>query len=147
MTLPPDSREFIALLNAKGVDYVVAGAHAMSFYGVSRTTGDLDLFVRVSEENADRICAALSEFGFNGLGIGRSDFLEPNQIVQLGRPPNRIDILTTLDGVEFGEVWRDRQRVEWEGIPISLISRAHFIANKRATGRPRHLDDVNLLEP
>jgi hypothetical protein len=118
----------------------------MSFYGVSRTTGDLDIFVRRSEENAERVCRVLVEFGFGGVGFTPEDFLDADQVLQLGRIPNRIDILTSLDGVVFEEAWRDRVRVTWEGVPVNLISREHLIANKRATGRPRDLDDVKQLE-
>src|SRR5258706_10104952 len=99
MPLPKDLREFIGLLNSNGVEYVVVGAHALAFHGVPRFTGDIDFLVRPSHENAARVVAALHEFGFKSLTV--ADFTTEDQILQLGFPPNRIHVLTSISGCSF----------------------------------------------
>lgn len=146
MTLPQDWKEFIESLNANDVEYVIVGAQALAYHGVPRATGDLDVFVRASRENARRIVAALSDFGFGDLNIPVADFVHPDNVVQLGRAPTRIDILTGLDGVAFEDVWRDRLDTALGELPVHLISRENLIRNKRATGRPQDLSDIERLE-
>jgi hypothetical protein len=143
--LPKDWREFIALLNSNRVDYVVVGAFALAFHGHPRYTGDLDLLVRPSLENAERMEKVVATFHFASLGLTASDFTEPGQIVQLGRPPNRIDLLTSLTGVDFDEVWATRISSSLEGLPVSFISRECLIRNKKATARAQDLADVEAL--
>ena len=96
--LQTDLREFIELLNSHGVDFLVVGGHAVAFHGHPRFTGDIDLFVRATPENAQRVMDALQDFGFGGIGVVSEDFLEPNRVVQLGRPPARIDLMTSTHG-------------------------------------------------
>lgn len=97
MTLPQDSKEFIALLNAAGVEYLIVGGHAMAYYGLPRSTGDLDFFVGTCPQNAGKICHALNDFGFASAGCKPDDFTVPDNVIQLGFAPNRIDILTSID--------------------------------------------------
>src|ERR1700747_421889 len=103
--LSSDLREFIHLLNTKSVRYVVVGAWALAFHGRPRYTGDLDIFVARDEENADKLMAVIARFGFGQAGIERQNFLQVDHVVQLGREPNRIDILTGISGVTFNESW------------------------------------------
>jgi len=139
-------REFIELLNSRDVRYMIAGGHAVAFHGHPRMTGAIDVFVEVSEENAGKIEAVLAEFGFASLGLSAKDFLEPRTIVQLGYPPDRIDVLTSLSGVSFDEAWARRVTTVVEGLPLSFIGRDDLIANKAATGRPKDLADIRALE-
>jgi hypothetical protein len=144
--LPKDLREFIGLLNSNRVEYVVVGAFALAFHGRPRYTGDLDLLIRPSRENAERLEKVVATFHFASLGLTASDFAEPGQIVQLGRPPNRIDLITSLTGVDFDEVWETRIPSSIEGLPTSFMSRECLIRNKKATARAQDLADVEALD-
>src|SRR4030088_2807047 len=103
MRLSSDLREFLELLNSRGVDYVIVGAHSLAFHGRPRYTGDLDILVKPSPENAEKLAALITDFGFAESGFKSSDFLEPGQMIQLGRVPNRIDLMTGISGVETGD--------------------------------------------
>lgn len=116
-------------------------------HGYPRYTKDLDVWVEISETNAARIIAALDEFGFASLGLQPSDFLEPNQVVQLGYPPNRIDIIMAPKGIEFEACYKDRLVVKIDEIPFNFIDLPNLLKNKRATGRHQDLADVENLEP
>lgn len=144
--LQKDLREFIALLNAKNVRYLFAGAHAMAYYGCPRSTGDMGVLVEREPGNAARIMKALAAFGFEATGLAEQDFLTPDMVVQLGHPPNRIDILTSITGVEFEEAWAGRARGTLDGLPVDVLSRKHLIQNKSALGRPKDLADIAYLE-
>lgn len=143
MTLPPDWREFIELLNSHGVEYVIVGAWARAIHGVPRSTGDIDFFVRASPENADRLVQVLSRFGFASLGIRREDFLALGQIIQLGVAPYRIDIITGISGVTFEEAWNERVVGQLDGLPAAFLSLGLFRRNKLAAGRPKDLADLD----
>ena len=143
--LPSDWREFIELLNSHGVEYVVIGAHARAFHGIPRSTMDIDFFVRRSPENAVRIENALRAFGFASLGLRAADFEKPDRVVQLGAEPNRIDLITSISGVSFDEVWEDRIQSKLDGIPVSFISLSAYKKNKRAAGRPKDLADLDAV--
>lgn len=145
MSLQKDLREFIESLRAQGVEYVIVGGFALAFHGYPRYTGDLDILVRCSPENAARLERALREFGFASAGLSAQDFLAAGQVIQLGRPPNRIDVLTALTGVEFEEVWAGRVLSELDGVPVAFIGREAFIKNKRATGRTQDRADLEAL--
>lgn len=146
MKLADDLREFVELLNSENVEYVIVGGHAVGFHGYPRYTGDIDIFVRRDPKNAARIVAVLDAFGFGNLGAGEDTFVKPDTVVQLGRPPNRIDILTDISGVDFDYVWDTREDAELDGIPVSMIAREPLLINKRASGRPKDLADVRELE-
>ena len=146
MKLSKDLREFIALLNSTGIRYLLVGGYAVAFHGYPRFTGDMDFFVERSEANAARLEEALKIFGFSGLGIQATDFLEPGIVVQLGRPPNRIDLLTSIDGVSFEQAWANKTTAELDGLPVLVIGKAELIVNKHATGRAQDLADLKKLE-
>jgi hypothetical protein len=146
MDLHRDFRELLESFNAHGVEFVLVGAYALAFHGAPRYTGDLDLFVRPTPENAQRILAALKDFGFGSLGLTLEDFTAPDRVVQLGVPPVRVDLVTSLTGVTWDEVWSARTVVVADGLQIAVIDRTAFIRNKRATGRPKDLVDASLLE-
>lgn len=141
-----DFEELFACLSRHGVEAVVVGAHALAMHARPRYTNDLDVLVRPDSQNAARLLHALEEFGFGGLGISASDFDQPGRIVQLGAPPNRIDLITSIDGVSFDEVWNTRVEGHVGSQPAWFISRDALIRNKRASARPQDLADVDALE-
>ena len=145
MRLEQDLREFVELLNSRNVEYIVVGAHALAFHGHPRYTGDLDLLVRPSLENARRVVEVLAAFGFGSFGLSEGDFAEQDRIVQLGYPPNRIDLLTSISGVTFDEAWQTREPSTLDGIPVSFIGRQAFVRNKTASGRLKDAADVEAL--
>src|SRR5476649_2980902 len=116
MPLNKDWREFLGLLNSNGVEYLIVVAFAVAFHGFARYTADLDLLVRPTEDNADRVLRALSEFGFGKVGIQAADLCSPGMVVQLGVKPNRIDLLTAISGVSFDQAWATRSEAELEGV-------------------------------
>ncbi len=145
MDLDPDFNEFLRLFLAHEVRFLVVGGYAVAAHGLPRATGDLDAWIWVDEQNASRVIAALTEFGFGSLGLTTSDFKAPDSVVQLGDPPHRIDIMTNVDGVSFDAAWERRFAVEIDGRPIPFIGRDDLIANKRAAGRPQDVADATRL--
>lgn len=143
--LSKDFKEFVALLNAHAVDYLIVGGYAMALHGRPRNTGDLDIWVKRSTDNAERLVKALDAFGFAGLGLTQRDFETPEQVVQLGYPPFRIDLLTDIDGVKFQDAWPNHETVEYQGLQMHFIGLEDLKANKRASGRPRDIDDLEQL--
>ena len=146
MIVDPDFREFIQSLNNNQVKYLIIGGYAVAFHGHPRYTKDLDVWIELSEENASRLVAALDAFGFGSLGLQPSDFLEPNQVIQLGYPPSRIDILMTPKGIEFGTCYENRVVIESDGVNFAFIDLDNLLKNKRATGRHQDMADVENLE-
>jgi hypothetical protein len=142
-----DFRDFLSALNTFDVRYIVVGAHALAAHGVPRVTGDLDVWVAATEVNASRIWAALAHFGapLASLSIHESDFVRPDCVVQLGLPPYRIDIMTAISGVEFSNAWERRVFGQLFDVEVSFLSRADFMQNKRASGRPKDLEDIRSL--
>jgi hypothetical protein len=145
MPLTKDLREFVRLLNANAVEYLEVGAFAVAFHGFPRYTADLDLLVRSSRENADRLLQVLSAFGFGSLEIKREDFEAHDRIIQLGVSPNRIDLLTSISGVIFDQAWSTRENAELDGVAVPFIGLAALIQNKQHTGRARDLGDAEEL--
>lgn len=145
LKLPVDLREFIELLNSHDVHYVIVGGYAVAYHGYPRMTGDIDFFIEVSSENAHKLESAIVAFGFGGLGLTSEDFLQPGIVVQLGYPPNRIDLLTGISGATFAEAWEKRVETEFDGLPMVFIDKSTLIANKAATGRPKDLADLDVL--
>ena len=145
MRLRKDFREFIESLNSHHVDFVIVGAYALAFHGSPRYTGDLDILVRPNLENAARIEQAIRDLGFASTDLKAADFAVPDQIVQLGHPPLRIDLITSLTGVTFDEVWQERVPAELDGVPVSFIGRDAFIKNKKAIGRMKDKADLESL--
>lgn len=140
-----DFEELFACLRRQNVRAVVVGGYAVAFHGQPRFTKDIDVFVEPTPENAERLMAALTDFGFGGLGLTASDFASPGKIVQLGVAPNRVDLLTTIDGVTFDEAWQGRVPGRYGEEAVDYIGRAELIRNKRASGRPQDLLDIEGL--
>lgn len=145
MQLDPNFSELLASLRAHDVRYLVVGGYAVAVHGHPRYTGDLDVWLWIDAINASRLVAALEEFGFGGVGLAVEDFLRPERVVQLGYPPLRVDLLTTLDGVDFERCWHRRLEVEVDGVQVPFIGRADLLRNKRASGRPQDLADLDAL--
>ena len=146
MSLNADLREFIELLNSRGVEYVIVGAHSLAFHARPRYTGDLDILVRPSPENAAKLVSLLRDFGFAKGDLAESDFTVPEQMIQLGRAPNRIDLLTGISGVTVEDAFSTRMLAELEGLPVFVLSKEALILNKRAVGRPQDMADLESLE-
>jgi len=128
------------------VRYLVVGGYAVAWHGYPRYTKDIDVWIENTPENATRVVQAIAQFGFASLGLQEADFLVPDQIIQLGYPPARIDILTTLPGVEFENCYMSRVQVEMEGIMVSYIDLENLKISKRASGRLQDLADIENLE-
>jgi hypothetical protein len=146
LQLPDDFKEFLRLLSSKGVEYLLVGGYAVSYYGYPRATADMDVWIALSPENAGRVVEALHEFGFSPGSVSTDLFLAENQVIRLGVPPLRLEILTTISGVTFAECYPERTAAIFEGIEVSLISLHHLKRNKAASGRPKDLDDLQHLE-
>jgi len=143
MHLGKDLKEFIGLLRSERVRFLVVGAAALAVHGRPRYTGDVDFWIECTPSNSIRIQKVFQKFGFKG--TRSSDFAKPDQVIQLGRPPNRIDILTGLTGVVFASCWRRRQVRTVEGIRLPFLDLQSLRVNKRATGRPQDLADLKYL--
>jgi predicted nucleotidyltransferase len=125
---------------------MVVGAHAMAFHGVTRSTGDIDLWIKCDAVNSDKVYRALADFGASLNDLDKKDLEKPGNVFQIGVAPNRIDILTSIDGVVFDEAYEGRGIVEIVGIKIPVISKHHLIENKITVGRPQDLVDIQLLK-
>jgi hypothetical protein len=145
MKLSQDLREFVELLNSRKIKFVLVGGHAVAYHGFPRFTGDMDLLIDTTPENASLVAAAVSDFGFANLGLKEADFRGPETVIQLGRVPNRIDILTSLTAVSFEEAWQTRVQTTLDGLPVSVISKDLLVRNKLATGRPQDLADAKKI--
>lgn len=146
MTLNKHFREFIALLEKHGVSFLVVGGYAVGFHGFPRYTGDLDIFVAVSEENAVRLVKVFAEFGFSDIGLSEKDFLDPEIIVEIGREPIKIQVLTGIDGVAFSRCYERRVHFDDAGLRVPFISLDDLIVNKGATPRPKDKIDLEELK-
>lgn len=145
--LNEDFRDLLVSFADCGVEFVVIGAFALAFHGSPRASGDIDVFVRATAENASRVFDALGRFGapLAAHGIGAEEFARPGTVYQIGLPPRRIDVLTEISGVTFEEAWSSRVTTEVEGRIVSVIGREAFLKNKVAAGRPKDLADVARL--
>lgn len=147
MELSQDFKEFIQLLNAHKVDYLVVGGYAVAIHGFPRTTGDIDFWIKPDYENAKRLINALIGFGFGSVDVSIDDFTKEDSVVQLGFPPNRIDLMTSVSGITFDDCWKNKKEVEFEGEKINFISLHYLRLNKQSTGRDKdNLDLKNLPE-
>lgn len=141
-----DFEELLRFFGSRGVRAVIVGAHAVAYHAKPRYTKDLDILIEASAENAQRVLEALTDFGFADLDLKIEDLAEAGRIVQLGFPPNRIDLMTSIDGISFSEVWSGRVAGRYGKTPVSFIGRADLIRNKKASGRPQDLADLSWLE-
>lgn len=146
MVLNQDFSEFIQLLNAHNVRYMVVGGYAVAFHGHPRYTKDLDVWIWVDPTNAQKIIQVLHEFGFGGLGLTERDFLIPSNVIQLGYPPVRIDILMSVSGVDFDSCFERRIVEQIDGQAVNFISLQDLKMNKQASGRNIDLSDIENLE-
>ena len=140
--LQADFKEFLKLLTSNEVEYLLIGGYAVAYYGYSRPTGDMDLWIDISPDNAERVAAALREFGFTP---SIENFLEENRVVRMGVPPFRLEILTTIDGVTFSQCYAERNTVMIDGVEVNLINLHHLRLNKKASGRLKDLSDLENL--
>jgi len=141
-----DYRDLLCAFNARGVEYLVVGAHALAVHGKIRATRDLDIWVRPDAENSRRVLAALQDFGAPLQDLSEADLNQPGTVFQIGVAPLRIDILTAIDGVDFSEAWPDRAEARYEDQHVNVLSRTHLIKNKQATGRKQDLADLEWLK-
>ena len=146
MAFNKDFREFIQLLNDHEVLYLVVGGYAVAFHGYPRYTKDIDLWIWLDKGNAEKLLNALDDFGFGSLDLKVEDFISPEQVIQLGYPPNRIDILTDLKGVDFKQCYSSRVEFSIEGTKINFIDFGNLKKTKKATGRHQDLADLENLE-
>ena len=145
MDLAPDFDEFCALLNAREVEYVIVGAHALAFHGAPRFTGDLDVLVKPTEENGQRLLAAIADFGFPTTPLTPLDIVAGRKVLEMGVAPVQIHVMSAIDGVTWDEVWRDRESGAFGARTVAFIGRETFLRNKRAAGRPKDLADIDAL--
>ena len=145
MTLPSDFREFIECLNAREVEYILLGGYAVVAYGHVRTTGDIDFWVNPTEENAQRVIKARSDFGFRFSNLTTLDFTTSDHVVQLGYPPLRIDIMTSTSGLIFDEAYSRRNDMQIDGLQVKVIGLDDLKKNKREAGRKKDLGDLENL--
>jgi hypothetical protein len=142
-----DFQDLLAALLEAGARFLIVGAHAMAVHGVPRATGDLDVWIAADGGNADRVWAALMRFGapVAALGLSRDDLMRADQVVQIGLPPRRIDLLTAISGVTFDEAWPERVTYAIDDLAVPFIGRQALVRNKRATGRAKDLADLEAL--
>ena len=145
MEIQQDFKELLALFNAHKIDYIIVGAHALAYHGSPRYTGDLDILVRPDSKNAQRILRALQEFGFGSLGLTVEDFASPNKVVQLGVPPVRVDIVTSITGVSWEEAAAGLVEGRYGDVTVRYIGKKEFTLNKRVLGRKKDLADLEAL--
>lgn len=142
----PHFRDMLSALCAEGVEFLVVGAYALAAHGIPRATGDIDIWIRPTAENAQRVWRALKRFRAPLFDLTVEDLQTPEMVFQIGAAPQRIDILTSIDAVEFDEAWRNRKETEVAGQKLAVLGREDLIRNKRAIGRPKDLADVAWLE-
>jgi hypothetical protein len=147
MELAPDFDEFIGSLTAHGVEFVVVGAYALAFHGAPRFTGDLDILIQPTTDNATRLLAALKAFGFPVTELGPTAIADPRRMLEMGVPPVQIHVMSSISGVDWHEAWADRTEGRLGGHNVHFLGRATFLRNKRAAGRPKDLADIDALEP
>ena len=145
MEVQKDFKELLELFNAHKVQYLIVGGYALAYHGAPRYTGDIDIFIKLNTENACRILKALDEFGFGSAGLKEEDLKSPDKIVQLGYPPVRIDIITSISGISWDEAFKTREKGEYGNVPVFYIGRDQYILNKRASGRKKDLADLEAL--
>jgi len=139
-------RDILSALLKESADFLLVGAHALAAHGVPRATGDMDIYIRGTKSNAEKVWRALADFGAPLSGLNIDDLESPDLVFQVGVAPSRIDILTFIDGVEFEEAWTNKVVQDIEGFPVPIISREDLLRNKKASGRPRDLADIASLE-
>ncbi len=143
--LPPDFQEFLRLLGASKVEYLLIGGYAVAYHGYPRATADMDVWVGVNPKNANRMVAVLKRFGFDIPELSPVLFLKENQLIRMGVPPVEIDVWTTISGVNFAECYADRVVDTLDGVQVNLINLQHLKMNKKARGTHKDLNDLENL--
>lgn len=143
---PPNFRDMLHALSAEGAEYLLVGGYAIGLHGFNRATADIDLWVRRTPENAARVMRALIAFGAPLMDLNETDLMTPRTVFQIGVPPERIDILTSISGVEFDEAWPHRMTCVLDGIEVAVLGRVALVQNKKSSGRPKDLIDLDWLE-
>ena len=143
--IPPDFKDFLRLLNSHNVEYLLVGGYAVSYYGYPRTTADIDIWIAIQPDNAKKVVAVIKEFGFDLPDLSVDLFLQEKHITRMGIPPMRIEVLTTISGVDFAECYAQRTTAIIDGVEVNLISLHHLKINKKASGRLKDLNDLANL--
>lgn len=143
--LPPDFKEFLRLLNARQVEYLLIGGYAVGYYGYPRATADMDIWIAIDRLNAEKVVAVLREYGFDLPELSPDLFLEENRIIRMGAPPLRLEVMTSISGVRFEECYGERVPVMIGDVEASLISLRHLKINKKASGSFKDLNDLENL--
>ena len=143
--LPPDFKEFLKLLNSHKVEYLLIGGYAVAYHGYPRPTGDMDIWIAVNPENADRVSRTLVQFGFKAADVPASLFQEKGRIARMGMPPMRLEVVTAISGVEFEVCYARRISAKIDGVPVNLIGLDDLKINKKASGRHKDLNDLEQL--
>lgn len=146
MTLAKDFEDFVKLLNQHHVAYMIVGGYALAFHGKPRHTGDLDIWIQNSENNAENLVNVIKEFGLGSLGLTKADFLQEGYVTQIGYPPLRIDILNSIDGVNFVDAFQNKLLINIDGLDINYIGLRDFIDNKIASGRSQDIVDLKEIK-
>jgi hypothetical protein len=144
--LPQDFKDFLKLLNSKQVEYLLIGGYAVGYYGYARATADIDIWIAIHPNNAQKIVEVIREFGFSSEEVSEKLFLEKNKVIRMGMPPLRIEVLTTISGVDFEECYLERNVDLLDEIEVNIISLKHLKVNKKASGRLKDLADLEYLE-
>lgn len=144
--LPQDFKDFLKLLNSKQVEYLLIGGYAVGYYGYARATADIDIWIATHPNNAQKIVEVIREFGFGSEEVSEKLFLEKNKVIRMGMPPLRIEVLTTISGVDFEECYLERNVDLLDEIEVNIISLKHLKVNKKASGRLKDLADLEYLE-
>ena len=145
MEVQKDFKEFLALLNAHEVDFMIVGGYALAYHGAPRYTGDIDVFIKSDNKNAQRIIKVLEKFGFSSLELSIDDFQKKDRVVQLGLPPVRIDIITSISGVSWEQADASKEPGMYGDVPVFYIGKNQYVANKKATGRTKDIADIEAL--
>lgn len=145
ITLPPDFKDFLRLLNARDVDYLLIGGYAVALHGYVRYTQDMDIWVYTSPENAAKVVLALEDFGFSQAEELLHILQKEKRVVGMGMPPMKIEVVTTIDGVDFQDCFQNRLTIQVDGIPINYLSLPDLLKNKKASGRFKDLNDLEHL--
>jgi len=145
MKIHPDFRELLSLFNEREIEYIIVGAYALAYHGAPRFTGDIDIYIRPTPDNATRIIEALESLGFGSLGLKADDFQKPEQVVQLGVPPVRIDLIASITGVSWEQAAAGKIAGKYGDINVHYLGLEQFAQNKRATGRKKDLADLEAL--
>jgi predicted nucleotidyltransferase len=143
--LHPDFKDFLRLLNSHNVRYLLVGGYAVGYHGYPRATGDMDIWIEISDPNSKKVSSAFRDFGIPAEAISESLFLEENKVMRMGVPPVRLQVITSASGVDFNECYSNREVIEIDGIPINFISLQDLKKNKHAAGRYKDMEDLEHL--